>query len=106
MLRGELDFTTNFVINEDSRGDSKTFFVFFLIMMALVFMNLLLGLSVSDIDKLERISKVRRAVLQFETISIMEKILYLLRKIPCLVRIKNPFITAKKYWPRTFSKYK
>ena len=66
----------------------------FLIMMALVFMNLLLGLSVSDIDKLKRVSKVRRAVLQFETISIMEKIIYLLRRIPCFVWIRNPFITT------------
>ena len=95
MLMGELDFTTNFVINEDSGVIPKIFFVLFLIMMALVFMNLLLGLAVSDIDELERISKVRRAVLEFETISIMEKIIYLLRKIPCLVWISDPFITTK-----------
>ena len=94
MLMGELDFTANFVTNEDSGVVSKTFFVLFLIMMALVFMNLLLGLAVSDIDELERISKVRRAVLEFETISIMEKIIYLLRKIPCFFLIKNPFITT------------
>ena len=65
-------------------------------MMALVFMNLLLGLAVSDIDELERISKIRRAVVEFETISIMEKILLVLRKLPCLSWIKSPFITQEK----------
>ena len=48
-------------------------------MMALVFMNLLLGLAVSDIGELERISKMKRAVVQFGTISIMENILVKLR---------------------------
>ena len=41
---------------------SKTIFVLFLIMP---------GVAVSDIDKLERISKVSRAVLEFETIGII-----------------------------------
>ena len=95
MLMGELDFTTNFVSNQDSGVISKIFFVLFLIMMALVFMNLLLGLAVSDIDELERISKVRRAVLEFETISIMEEIISSLRKIPCFMWINSPFITTE-----------
>ena len=48
-------------------------------MMALVFMNLLLGLAVSDIGELERISNRRRAVVEFQTITIMEKIVNLMR---------------------------
>ena len=79
MLMGELDFTTNFVLNPDSNFLSKSFFVLFLIMMALVFMNLLLGLAVSDIGELERISIRRRAVVEFQTITIMEKIVNLVR---------------------------
>ena len=95
MLMGELDFTANFVLNQDSGFIAKVFFVLFLILMALVFMNLLLGLAVSDIDELERISKIRRAVVEFETISIMEKTLSVLRKMPCLTLIKSPFITRE-----------
>ena len=41
MLMGELDFTANFVLNQDSGFIAKAFFVLFLILMALVFMNLL-----------------------------------------------------------------
>ena len=66
MLMGELDFTANFVLSPDASFISKTFFVLFLVSMALVFMNLLLGLAVSDIDELERISKIRTAVVEFD----------------------------------------
>ena len=76
---GELDFTANFVLSKESSLISKAFFVLFLISMTLVFMNLLLGLAVSDIDELERISKIKRAVVEFETIAIMEKIFIVLR---------------------------
>ena len=37
---------------------SKVFFLIFILLMALVFMNLLLGLAVSDIAELERVSCV------------------------------------------------
>ena len=81
LLMGELDFTANFVLSPDASFISKTLFVLFIVSMALVFMNLLLGLAVSDIDELDRISKIRRAVVEFETISIMEKILCALKYV-------------------------
>ena len=60
MLMGEFDFTANFINAEDTPFIAKIFFLIFILIMALVFMNLLLGLAVSDIGELERISKVRQ----------------------------------------------
>ena len=59
MLMGEFDFTANFInAGHDTPFIAKIFFLIFILIMALVFMNLLLGLAVSDIGELERISKV------------------------------------------------
>ena len=79
MLMGELDFTNSFLLISKANFIAKTFFVLFLILMALVFMNLLLGLAVSDIGELERISRVRRAVVEYHTIVTNEKLLTILR---------------------------
>ena len=80
MLMGELDFTNSF-LNSNANFVTKIFFVLFLISMALVFMNLLLGLAVSDIGELERISRVRRAVVEYHAVATMEKILMNLRLV-------------------------
>ena len=58
MLMGEFDFTTNFVRDAEAPFLAKIFFLVFLLLMGLIFMNLLLGLAVSDIAELERISSV------------------------------------------------
>ena len=58
MLMGEFDFTANFINVEGTPFIAKIFFLIFILIMALVFMNLLLGLAVSDIGELERTSKV------------------------------------------------
>ena len=76
MLMGEFDFTTNFIKDTETPElakvyfhyfsvtkmalilPSKVFFLIFILLMALVFMNLLLGLAVSDIAELERVSCV------------------------------------------------
>ena len=62
MLMGEFDFTANFINANDTPFIAKIFFLIFILIMALVFMNLLLGLAVSDIGELERISKVDQRV--------------------------------------------
>ena len=54
MLMGEFDFTANFINAEDTPFIAKIFFLIFILIVALVFMNLLLGLAVSDIGELER----------------------------------------------------
>ena len=79
MLMGELDFTANFIKDPDSGFIAKLFFLFFLVMMTLVLMNLLLGLAVSDIGELERISKIRRAIVESKSISMMETIVLMLK---------------------------
>ena len=79
MLMGELDFTNSFIVKYEANFVAKLFFLLFLIVMALVFMNLLLGLAVSDIEELERISRMRRAIVEFHTIASMEKIVTALR---------------------------
>ena len=63
MLMGELDFTNSFVKNEEAGLAAKLFFLIFLVFMALVFMNLLLGIAVSDIHELERVSQSHAAII-------------------------------------------
>ena len=46
---------------------SKVFFLIFILLMALVFMNLLLGLAVSDIAELERVSCVSDQIFYTQT---------------------------------------
>ena len=58
MLMGEFDFTSNFINTPGTPLIAKIFFLLFILFMALVFMNLLLGLAVSDISELEKVSKV------------------------------------------------
>jgi hypothetical protein len=96
MLLGEFDFTSNFVLTETTIV-AKIFFLIFILIMALIFMNLLLGIAVADIDELERISKVRLIFVPsilssqiesskfvFHTIYLMETILNLWAKMPLM----------------------
>jgi len=82
MLMGEFDFTANFVTSEDSSPVAKAFFMLYLVLMSLVMMNLVLGLAVSDISELEKVSKVRSAVLEYYTLNLVEKALLQMRKMP------------------------
>ena len=61
MLMGEFDFTSNFINTPGTPLIAKILFILF---MALVFMNLLLGLAVSDISELEKVSKVCHDITQ------------------------------------------
>ena len=47
--------------------------------MALVFMNLLLGIAVSDIHELERVSQSQSALINSYTIKGLEKFLMMIR---------------------------
>ena len=85
MLMGEFDFTTNFIKDTETPElakvyfhyfsvtkmaltlPSKVFFLIFILLMALVFMNLLLGLAVSDIAELERVSCVSDQIFYTQT---------------------------------------
>ena len=58
MLLGEFDFTVNFISTSETPFLAKLFFLVFILMMSLVFMNLLLGLAVSDINTLVKVSCV------------------------------------------------
>ena len=79
MLMSELDFTNSFAKNPEAGFFAKMFFFIFLITMALVFMNLLLGIAVSDINELERISKTHSVIIRCLTIEYMEKIFLAIR---------------------------
>lgn len=79
MLMGELDFTNSFVKNKEAGLAAKIFFLIFLVFMALVFMNLLLGIAVSDIHELERVSQSQSALINSYTIKGLEKFLMMIR---------------------------
>ena len=81
MLMGELDFTNSFVKNEEAGLAAKIFFLIFLVFMALVFMNLLLGIAVSDIHELERVSQSHSAIINSYTIKGLEKFLMMIRSV-------------------------
>ena len=81
MLMGEFDFTVNFIKDLDTPFIAKFIFLMFLVMMALVFMNLLLGLAVSDIDELEKVSKIRMQVVELKTILTIETMLTIFRYV-------------------------
>ena len=74
MLMGELDFTNSFIKNKEAGLVAKTFFFIFIMIMALVFMNLLLGIAVSDIHELERISKTQSVIIRCLTIEFIERV--------------------------------
>lgn len=90
MLMGEFDFTANFINAEDTPFIAKIFFLIFILIMALVFMNLLLGLAVSDIGELERISKIKTSIFLCQTIVMMNSIIGIWTKLPCLSWIVAP----------------
>ena len=79
MLMGELDFTNSFVKNPEAGIVAKIFFFIFLVTMALVFMNLLLGIAVSDIHELERISKTNSIMIRIMNIEYTERFCLALR---------------------------
>jgi len=82
MLMGEFDFTTNFIKDTETPELAKVFFLIFILLMALVFMNLLLGLAVSDIAELERVSCIQTAMMTFHTIMMIEQMKKCWRWLP------------------------
>lgn len=82
MLMGEFDFTTNFIKDTETPSLAKVFFLIFILFMALVFMNLLLGLAVSDIAELERVSCIQTAMMTFHTIMMIEQMKKCWRWLP------------------------
>ena len=79
MMMGELDVYNSFTKNEEAGVLAKIFFLIFLIFMALVFMNLLLGIAVSDIHELERISQTQSVVIRCFSIEYIEQIYMIMR---------------------------
>ena len=60
MLLGEYNYASNFVTTPDASPWSKLLFVFFVMDMSVVLMNLILGMAVSDIDALQKTSAIKR----------------------------------------------
>ena len=79
MQMKNVDFTNSFVKNPEAGLVAKLFFFIFLVTMALVFMNLLLGIAVSDIHELERISKTNSILIRIMNIEYNERICLALR---------------------------
>ncbi|KAK6638913.1 hypothetical protein RUM43_007183 [Polyplax serrata] len=87
MMTGELEFEDIF-FNSDSPliypGTSHLFFLFFTLIVTVVLTNLLVGLSVSDIQGLQTSAGLDRLVRQVELVAYMESMLFsrLLNWIP------------------------
>ena len=79
MLMGELDFTNSFVKSGEAGLTAKIFFIIFIVALVLIFMNLLLGIAVSDIHELERVSQSQSAIINSYSIRSMESIITMIR---------------------------
>ena len=52
MMTGELDVKDTLISNEESYWFTKVVFMLFIIIMTVVSMNMILGLAISDVEKL------------------------------------------------------
>ena len=83
---GEFDFTDNFV-EEDTFWLSKVIFVFFVVDMSVVLMNLIIGLAVSDVEAIKRESIVQGLIYETYTTIFLEQVLntFFFLYLPCNV---------------------
>ena len=86
MLLGEYNYTTNFVTSEDSGWWVKLVFVIFVFDMSVVLMNLILGMAVSDIDALQKMSAVKRMTQECFIVKTMEDVFLFIGKIAPFMR--------------------
>ena len=81
MLLGEYNYASNFIDTPDSSIWSKLVFVFFVMDMSVVLMNLILGMAVSDIDALQKSSAIKRMMNETQIVKNMEGFFVMLGKL-------------------------
>merc|ERR1719195_2215094 len=74
MMTGELD-TADAVILSNNTLFNKIVFVFFIMIMCIVVMNMVLGLAISDINELRKIAHVRKLAMLVAAIQRTENVL-------------------------------
>ena len=72
MLLGEYNYAANFIAPVESGFWAKAFFIYFVLDMSVVLMNLILGMAVSDIDALQKSSAIKRMVNETMIVKDME----------------------------------
>ena len=85
MIVGEYDYSKNFVDNPESTWAARLLFLIFMLDMAIVLMNLVLGLAVSDIDQLQKDSAVQRMLQEAMVVIVMENALKIFQKCPIMI---------------------
>ncbi|CAH3024860.1 unnamed protein product [Porites evermanni] len=86
MTLGELDYENDFIIQKSERHYSEAVnvvFVLFCLAMPIILMNMLIGLAVGDIDKIQQKSVMARYVMQVELLLEIEESLpkWILRRV-------------------------
>ncbi|CAH3024857.1 unnamed protein product, partial [Porites evermanni] len=86
MTLGELDYENDFIIQKSMRHYSEAVnvvFVMFCLAMPIILMNMLIGLAVGDIDKIQQKSVMARYVMQVELLLEIEESLpkWILRRV-------------------------
>lgn len=99
MLLGEYEYNLNFVQVTDDTSYSwvgKAIFVYFLLDMSIVLMNLVLGLAVSDIDQLQKNSAVQRMIQETYTVMFIDGILSAFASIPGINKMTKSAIMGER----------
>lgn len=97
MLLGEYEYNLNFVqvVQTPYSWIGKAIFVYFLLDMSIVLMNLVLGLAVSDIDQLQKNSAVRRMIQETYTVMFIDGILSAFASIPGINKMTSSEIMGE-----------
>ncbi|XP_035219625.1 transient receptor potential cation channel subfamily A member 1 homolog isoform X2 [Stegodyphus dumicola] len=102
MMIGEIEFDAIFNDPENKvyfKGPAYVLFVFFLLLMAVIIMNLLIGLAVDDIKGVQEKAELKRLAMKVELVLTVERILptVVLRK--CICRSKTIYPNLWQNYP-------
>ncbi|XP_070579650.1 transient receptor potential cation channel subfamily A member 1-like [Ptychodera flava] len=104
MTLGELDYSDMFYSTSLEPFDTTTYFIFivFIFLMPIVLMNLLVGIAVGDIDKIQKSAYIERIVMDVDAIEKIETNLpkYFQRKLYFSTNTVEPNKKQKSRWTK------
>ncbi|CAL1283118.1 unnamed protein product [Larinioides sclopetarius] len=102
MMIGEIEFDAIFNDPENKvyfTGPAYTLFILFLLIMAVIIMNLLVGLAVDDIKGVQEKAELKRLAMKVELVLTVERILPVVVLRKCIFKYRHYFPNAWKNYP-------